>query len=408
MAKITFLNRYFWPDDSATAQLLADLAADQAKRGHEVTVLTSRQLYRDATANLSATERWNGVQIRRIWTTAFGRDRLVGRAIDYLTFYLSTFFALLRLPPGTQLVTLTDPPLATLVSWLPARLRRLPQVHWSQDVFPEILGALKVPPAPVRWAIALLRILRNRSLRSQMRIAAISDDMKAHFVAQGLDPSSVSVLPNWSSGDTVYPVEPEHNPLRREWGLNDTFVVGYSGNLGRVHDYETFLGAAHILRQDPRIRFLFIGSGALHRKLQASLPAELRDVTVFKPYQDREKLSQSLSVPDLHWISLQPGCTPFVFPSKFYGVLAAGRPSLFVGDTAGELPTLLKKHDIGLAVRQGDATGFAEAVRLLVAQPDRARAMGHRAAERFRSEYEATHALQRWDAFLHAHPAGRR
>jgi len=57
------------------------------------------------------------------------------------------------------------------------------------------------------------------------------------------------------------PAYAAHNPLRSAWNLEDKFVVGYSGNLGRAHEFETILGAAEHLRSDPRIVFLFIGGG---------------------------------------------------------------------------------------------------------------------------------------------------
>jgi hypothetical protein len=42
--KIVFLNRYFFPDHSATSQLLSDVAFHLAEAGHEVHVICSRQL----------------------------------------------------------------------------------------------------------------------------------------------------------------------------------------------------------------------------------------------------------------------------------------------------------------------------------------------------------------------------
>lgn len=43
--KLIFLNRYFFPDYSATSQMLTDLAFHLAEVGHEVHVICSRQLY---------------------------------------------------------------------------------------------------------------------------------------------------------------------------------------------------------------------------------------------------------------------------------------------------------------------------------------------------------------------------
>ena len=58
---------------------------------------------------------------------------------------------------------------------------------------------------------------------------------------------------------------------------------------------------------------------------------------IFQPYQKRELLELSLNVPDVHWVTLDPLMEGSIVPSKFYGILAAGKPTIFVGDPNGEL-----------------------------------------------------------------------
>ena len=85
MPRIIFVNRYFYPDLSATSQMLTDLAFHLATRGMSVVVVTGRQRYTDAKASLPAREQVSGVDIYRIPTTEFGRTRLPGRGIDYVS-----------------------------------------------------------------------------------------------------------------------------------------------------------------------------------------------------------------------------------------------------------------------------------------------------------------------------------
>src|SRR5947207_10191228 len=86
MARIFFINRFFFPDHSATSQMVSDLAFHLAHRGHDIQVITSQQLYEDARASLPEHELIDGVQIHRIPTTRFGRSGLLGRAFDYVSF----------------------------------------------------------------------------------------------------------------------------------------------------------------------------------------------------------------------------------------------------------------------------------------------------------------------------------
>src|SRR4029450_8158614 len=86
MPRVIFLNRFFHPDHSATSRMLSDLAFELASSGKDVHVITSRQLYNKPGADLPAEDVVNGVRIHRVGTTSFGRSRLPGRAMDYLSF----------------------------------------------------------------------------------------------------------------------------------------------------------------------------------------------------------------------------------------------------------------------------------------------------------------------------------
>src|SRR5574341_343855 len=110
--RAVFLNRYFHPDHSATSQMLSDLAFHLAGRGLSVQVITGCQLYDAPDAQLAATEEVRGVSVRRIGTTRFGRQNLVGRALDYLSFYRGAAKALDEIArPGDLVVAKTDPPM---------------------------------------------------------------------------------------------------------------------------------------------------------------------------------------------------------------------------------------------------------------------------------------------------------
>src|ERR1700730_11127229 len=80
--QIIFINRFFYPDHSATSQLLTDLTFHMARHGQPVRVITSRQRYDNPHAGLEKRESVEGVDIHRASTTQFGRAALVGRGFD--------------------------------------------------------------------------------------------------------------------------------------------------------------------------------------------------------------------------------------------------------------------------------------------------------------------------------------
>jgi hypothetical protein len=146
MQRVLFLNRFFSPDHSATSQLVGDVATDLVSCGHQVHVITSQQLYDDPRARLPPQETVRGVQVHRLTTTHFGRSRLAGRAIDYLSFYASAWRTLrIITQPDDVLVAMTDPPLISLVAMQVANRRGARLVNWLQDIYPEVAVQLGLP-----------------------------------------------------------------------------------------------------------------------------------------------------------------------------------------------------------------------------------------------------------------------
>src|SRR5688572_30016809 len=93
--RIVFVNRYFYPDLSATSQMLFDLACRLVQQNIEVHVVCSDRLYDDPSQKLPPEENVRGIHVHRTWTSHFGRGRLYGRAIDYGSFYVTASAKLL-------------------------------------------------------------------------------------------------------------------------------------------------------------------------------------------------------------------------------------------------------------------------------------------------------------------------
>ena len=398
--KVVFLNRYFSPDHSATSQFVSAVAFHLASLGVNVCVITSRQRYDAPNARLPAREKLHGVDVCRIRASTFGRGSLAGRALDYLTFYLSAFVVLTSaLSRNDIVVSKTDPPLLSLIAWPAARLKRAKLVHWLQDVFPEVAGAVGMDWAR-GWMGRLLASLRDRSLRSAQASVVLGFHMQRYLISRNVDPGRIHVIPNWADGELIRPLEPEHNSLRRDWGLGGKFVVGYSGNMGRVHEFETALGAAEALKADDGVVFLFIGGGAQRRWLEDEASRRGLTNVRFQPYQPSEGLAKSLSAPDVHLVSQRPEVEGFVVPSKFYGISAAGRPSIFVGSTQGEIAKVINESGCGLVVRAGDVQGLVAAIIRLKNEPELCRTYGENARRVFDEKFARRIALDAWSKVL--------
>ena len=401
--RLIAVNRFFWPDHSATAQLLTDLARHLAGRGHDVTVLACRQRYDAPTADLPPRDELEGVRIHRLPTTRLGRHWLPGRALDYATFYVTALLAILRRARrGDVVLAKTDPPLLSVVVGWAARWRGARLVTWQQDLFPEVAASLGLKWADGPLGRALVA-LRNRSLRRAEANVVLNDRMAERLAAENVT-NGVRVVANWSDGG-IRPVPSGDNPLRRDWDLADRFVVGYSGNLGRAHMADAIAELVRASADLDRLAWLFVGAGAGLDRLRTQVAAAA-DVQ-FRPYQPRERLSASLSVPDVHLVSLDPACEGLIVPSKLYGILAAGRPVAFLGDPNGAVAREVRAFDLGVVLDVARPQSWAPSLARLRDEPARCAAMGRRARARFERAYRPAHALARWEAVLAGGEIGR-
>ena len=386
-----------------------------------MTVITSRLRYDDRAAQLCPSEAVDGVEIRRVWSFRSGKDHLVERFLEYLSFYLSAGFCLWQLArPGDVIVAKTDPPLLSVPAGIIAKLRGARLINWLQDLFPEVAEQLGVAGAPARPLFRLLRLLRNQSLRSAATNVALGLEMEKALEREGIASQRIKVIPNWADGKLIKPMRPETNELRTRWGLGPHHVViGYVGNFGRAHDFDTIVeamslhqGRAKLAPADDVIHnvvFLLVGGGPQRARVEREVSIrELRNVRLH-PYQPTELLTQLLAAPDVHLISLKPEMEGLIVPSKFYGIAAVARPTIFVGSRQGEIARLVERAKCGLTIEPGNAEKLLAGIIELARDQSLMREMGERARLAFDREWDRCHALARWQAVIDGafdHPTG--
>jgi glycosyltransferase involved in cell wall biosynthesis len=397
--RIVFVNRFYWPDESATGQLLTDLAEHMASQGATVTVVTSRLRYSSDDENFSGADEKNGVSIERIWTTSFGRSSIVGRLMDLMTFNVFAMIKLIRILRTDDLVVAkTDPPFLQLFAWFAVWLRRAKLINWCQDLFPEVAYAL-IKRSYLSRSQSFLSAFRNHALRQADCTVAVSKEMRHTLVQQGIDRNRLLVINNWCD-DEIRPVPMEENLLRQKWQLQDDFVIGYSGNLGRAHVPESIYRLVTELAGISGLKMLFIGAGHGMDWLRQKCRDERFSHVVFKPYQPREDLSLSLSTPDVHLISLERGCQRYIAPSKFYGVLAAGRPIAFVGEANSDMAKDIRRSRFGITLALDRAGDWRRAVLDVMQDREELSTMARNARQAYEWRFRPSSSLEAWQNVL--------
>ena len=389
LPRLIFVNRVYHPAEAATAQLLTDLTTALAARGHDVHVVAAGP---GPAAHLGVTVHRTG--------DASPRTGLLAKAGDYSGFVQGARRILASLVrPGDLVVLKTDPPLLAAFATALVRRRGGRTVQWVQDIYPEI-----IPRHLGAWAAPFvfpLQAWRNRAWRHSAAIVGVGEDMAVTLRDAGLTPDRIAVLPNWAPRELDDPPDPASvRAQRARWGLDGRLIAAYSGNLGRVHEFATLLGAARRLRDRPEIAFLFIGSGPRYATVQAAARREGLPNVFFQPPQARADLAASLAAADAHFVTLLPGYERLVNPSKLAGVLAAGRPALFVGAPDCANARMLAAAGAGWSFSPGDSAGLADRLAALQADPALAAQTGAAARRLHGRDFAFAAAVTRWEDLL--------
>lgn len=383
---VLILNQTFHPDVAATAQHMWDLARHLDSAGHRVTAITSQSIYGSNQRFEKTLERIRNITIHRVPQTAFGKVHTAGRMADFLSFYLSALWRMQTLPAPDVILALTSPPMISVLGRLQRQFRtrngrRIALVNHVMDLYPDAAVAMGVlgRDKPIT---RLMSSLARQTFGGCDALIALGTDMRDLLVSQYLSPtraSCVHVVHPWADRSEITPTDRETNPLRAQLGLGGDFVLLYSGNFGQAHDVDTTVGAIRATRDRAGLKWCFTGGGRGMKTLQELASKESWGHVKFLPYQPREALNDLLNLADVHLISQAPSFTGIVVPSKLFGILAAGKPSIMVGPADAEASRILTRCDAGIVVTPGDVDSMLAAIDRLQNDADARRAMGERA-----------------------------
>lgn len=405
---VVLLNQAFAPDVVATAQMSKDLADELVSRGHRVTAVASRSIYGQSGAALAKYEMLDGIEVRRVGSSVFGKTGYGARIADFGLFYARAAWRVLTLREPDIVVSFTTPPFIALIGLLARLLRGSRTVYWVMDLYPDLpvaCGVMRLGAVSTRLFETLNRFLLRRSDTT----VVLGRCMQERVLAKGVAADRVRLCPVWADGRALKPLDRANNPLRRSWGLEERHCcVMYSGNFGIGHDAQTICKAMERLKNHENIRFEFVGGGKRRAEVEAFIAKHSLTNATYRPYLARAQLDEGLSAGDLHLISLKEGVEGIMVPSKLYGILAAGRPAVFVGHPDSEIARVLTEAECGVVVREGDDEGLAAIIVELAADEQRRAAMGRRARKALLSHYDSRILVGALADLIEEVAAGRR
>lgn len=377
------ISQVYVPDPASVGQHMHDAAAELARRGYRVIVYTSARGYDDPSIKYPLRESLDGVEIRRMALSSFGKKSIPLRVLAQLIFLVQCAVRGVFVGRLGGLLVSTSPPMASVAALIVRFIRRVPLVYWVMDLNPDQmieLGKLKAS-SPV----AKLFNTFNRYILRRAKAVVALDRFMADRVNKKLDVSGkMEIMPPWPHESALEVVAHEANPFRAEHGLgsgeNAKFCIMYSGNHGFSTPVVTMLEAAVRMQDNDRLRFFFIGGGVgkkdVRHTIETHKPTNIADL----PYQPMDKIKYSLSAADVHLVSVGDDVVGVVHPCKVYGAMAVARPILLLGPNPCHVSDLIREHNIGWHITHGDVDGAIATVNeILATPPAELKAMGERA-----------------------------
>ncbi len=362
LKRLLFLNRSFYPDVEATGQFLFELC-EELEKDFKVYVICGNPLYRKVKnkGRLIQKTSHRKITIWRINNTTLPKKFFPARVLNLVSYFIPCFFWTFLIKRMDCIVAETDPPLLASIAYVYSKIRRCRFIYYSQDIWPQVGIVNEGMTNPLITTI--FKGINGFLYKKADRIIVLGRDMKKRLEEENFIAShKIGIVENWADPKKIYPIQRKDNRFLQKHGIENKFIVMYSGNIGLSQDLENIVYAAAALKEIKDILFVLIGEGASKEKLiHKAVSLGLPNVR-FLPYQEKDMLKFSLNAAHIHLITLKKGMKGYIVPSKVYGILASGRPFIAAVDKDCEIDKIVQDFLCGRTVSPSNVEELKGAV----------------------------------------------
>jgi glycosyltransferase involved in cell wall biosynthesis len=401
MPKTLYVVTQFYPPDYApTGQFIEELVTVMGKQGQRVKVFTGQPGYAFQKKFAPLVEDSNGVFVRRTRAAQLWPQRIRGKLVNGILFWVRAGLHLLKnTRKGDTLLLTSAPPFLQVLGYLLNSLFGISYVCLIYDLYPDVAVRLGVV-SPKNRLVKLWNVINRVTWKNARQIIVLSSTMKERVLAKYPEMiDKVSIIHSWADPNRIIPIDKSDNWFAKKYNLTQKFTILYSGNMGRCHDMDTILQAALDLQDEP-IQFVFIGDGAQLQYCTEKVQAWGLENCLFLPYQAVEMLPYSLTACDLSLVSIKRGLEGTIAPSKFYGILASGRPVAAICERQSYLRQIISNSNCGKAFENGDVFGLSEFIRELASDTELAKRMGQSGRSYLMSNFTLEIIAQKYSRVL--------
>ncbi|SEG16132.1 Glycosyltransferase involved in cell wall bisynthesis [Butyrivibrio sp. Su6] len=366
---------YYYPDVASTGQILTELAEGLNDTFHTTVICTvpsyTGKIDKEYKKHKYYYENINGVDVLRIRVPEFRKNFSPSRIINIVSYFISAIFATARVGHQDYVYTISQPPvLGGLLGVFGKIIKRAKFIYNIQDFNPEQVMAVSFTSN--KFVLGTMMWLDKLSCRFADKVIVVGRDMvetlKKRFPENTPDYVHIN---NWINEKEIVPLQDDNAKVvafKKKYGINDKFVIMYSGNIGLYYD---LLEIEKIIKEFDKpdysdVVFAFVGQGTVLEEMKAYQEKEKLKNIVFIPYQNKEDLVYSLNAGDVHFVVNAKGIKGVSVPSKLYGVMAAGKPVLGILEEGSEARLIVEEAQCGVVADPGDYDAIRKVIRYFI------------------------------------------
>jgi colanic acid biosynthesis glycosyl transferase WcaI len=395
--KFLLVSQVFYPDQVSTANLFTGLCGVLAEDDIAVEVWTAHPSYTEQKRQPSKV-RYRNIDIRILSSTNFQKDNLFGRTLNALTFTFSAVLKLLFSRENTPVWSHTTPPFLGYFISGACKIKKRKFIYILLDILPEgliRLGKVSRKNIFIRfWKRSFIKTLERSD-----KIIAIGRDIKEFVACYGEEyDKKTEYIPHWQDANLIFPIEFRINNYIIDNGLQDKFVVQYSGNMGLWNEMKT-IGKA-VSRNIGDVIFIFVGGGIRKEELLNEFSSKDQHNFLLIPFQSNDSFNNTINASHVHLITLKEGLEGMAVPSKIYGIMAAGRPFIAMVPEKSEIAFVVREENCGFVIKPTDIDGLINAISLLKSDEGLRRQLGNNSRSAFEKKYTVRLIAERYKTVL--------
>lgn len=365
---------YYIPDTASTGQILRELAEGMLDI-FNITVICVVPSYLGSIENKYKIQKYyeeeiNGVKVLRIQVPEFSKTNKKSRMKNIVSYFFGAMIATFKVGAQDYVFSISQPPiLGGLLGVWGKWIKHAKYIYNIQDFNPE--QVIAVGYTKNKFVTNAMMWFDKFSCKQSDLIITVGRDLVGTVEKRfkGKNVPRTAMINNWIDERKIYPLPEDHPKViefKKSYGLDNKFVIMYSGNIGLYYDLENLIKVIEKFKPGTKagngkaVVFAFVGAGSVLDTLKCYAKEKHMDNVTFIPYQNKEDLIYSLNAGDIHWCVNAKGIKGVSCPSKYYGLAAASKSIIGVLELGSEIRSLIEDTHGGFCCEPGDYSKVEE------------------------------------------------